>query len=101
MKCVNTTVKNGEEEITVPLVPLHLYYILFEVLKVGFLKVKKKSFQLGKTNWLSLKTQSISFQNAMRATIEHHKGVDPLPEIKVMVILGPENLSIKVREMNL
>lgn len=36
-------------------------------------------------------------QNAMRATIETHESSRTLPPIKVMVALGGEDLSIKVR----
>uniref|UniRef100_A0A915CQM2 Protein-serine/threonine kinase n=1 Tax=Ditylenchus dipsaci TaxID=166011 RepID=A0A915CQM2_9BILA len=74
LHCVDTIARASEthadeHEVTVPLVPLHLYYIVFEVIK-----------------------------NAMRATIDHHARADQLPEIKVMVILGNENLSIKVSD---
>uniref|UniRef100_A0A915M0F9 Protein-serine/threonine kinase n=1 Tax=Meloidogyne javanica TaxID=6303 RepID=A0A915M0F9_MELJA len=65
------------QEIRVPLVPLHLYYIVFELLK-----------------------------NSMRATIEHfyrtNKGNkiinDELPAIRAQLVLGPENLSIKISD---
>lgn len=37
-------------------------------------------------------------QNAMRATVESHENSPRLPAIRVMVALGQEDLSIKVRE---
>lgn len=37
-------------------------------------------------------------QNAMRATVESHENSPRLPAIKVMVALGQEDLSIKVRK---
>lgn len=36
------------------------------------------------------------FQNAMRATVEFHGVDDDLPDIKVFVVKGQEDLSIKV-----
>lgn len=36
-------------------------------------------------------------QNAMRATIETHENSDRLPPVHVMVSLGDEDVSIKVR----
>uniref|UniRef100_A0A7N8Y9E2 Protein-serine/threonine kinase n=1 Tax=Mastacembelus armatus TaxID=205130 RepID=A0A7N8Y9E2_9TELE len=39
-----------------------------------------------------------SLQNAMRATIENHESSRTLPPIKVMVALGGEDLSIKMRD---
>ncbi|KAI1717658.1 mitochondrial branched-chain alpha-ketoacid dehydrogenase kinase domain-containing protein [Ditylenchus destructor] len=77
LKCVNTKTKSENElenaegennEIRVAMVPLHLYYIMFELLK-----------------------------NSMRATIDHRKG-QGLPDIDVSVILGQETLSIKVSD---
>lgn len=75
IQCFNASAPG--EEIYAPLVPLHLYYIVFELLK-----------------------------NSMRATIEHSnrkKGVptcysDELPKIMVYLVLGPENLSIKISD---
>uniref|UniRef100_A0A914M559 Protein-serine/threonine kinase n=1 Tax=Meloidogyne incognita TaxID=6306 RepID=A0A914M559_MELIC len=75
LECFNS--KNPGQEIRVPLVPLHLYYIVFELLK-----------------------------NSMRATIEHfyrtNKGNkiinDELPAIRAQLVLGPENLSIKISD---
>lgn len=40
-------------------------------------------------------------QNAMRATVESHESSLILPPIKVMVALGEEDLSIKVRGLRL
>lgn len=37
-------------------------------------------------------------QNAMRATVESHENSPRLPAIKVMVALGQEDVSIKVRK---
>ncbi|KAF7634715.1 Protein-serine/threonine kinase [Meloidogyne graminicola] len=75
LECFNS--KNPGQEIRVPLVPLHLYYIVFELIK-----------------------------NSMRATIEHfyrsNKGQnfanDELPPIRAQMVLGPENLSIKISD---
>lgn len=36
------------------------------------------------------------FKNAMRATIEHHGVDEDLPDIRVYVVRGSEDLSIKV-----
>jgi len=71
IKCVNS--KYPGEKIRVALVPLHLYYIVFEVLK-----------------------------NSMRATIEqHHKQTNEneLPPISIDVVLGQENMSIKISDL--
>lgn len=76
IECFNSTAPG--QEIRVPLVPLHLYYIVFELLK-----------------------------NSMRATIEHFdrtKGfandsaAEELPAVKVKLVLGAENLSIKISD---
>ncbi|CAL8304842.1 unnamed protein product [Lota lota] len=53
--------------VNIEYVPSHLYHMLFEL-----------------------------FKNAMRATIEHHQGRNPLPPIEVVVSLGGEDVSIKV-----
>ena len=87
IECFNS--KQLGQDIHVPLVPLHLYYIVFELLKVKNTKECVTKF---------------CFQNSMRATIEHFhrtKGMAPdcteeLPAIKVQLVLGPVNLSIKV-----
>uniref|UniRef100_A0A1I8BTA0 Protein-serine/threonine kinase n=1 Tax=Meloidogyne hapla TaxID=6305 RepID=A0A1I8BTA0_MELHA len=75
LECFNS--KNPGQEIRVPLVPLHLYYIVFELIK-----------------------------NSMRATIEHFYRTnkankiinDELPAIRAQLVLGPENLSIKISD---
>lgn len=76
MQCINTvgggTAHPQAERIRLAAVPLHLYYIVFELMK-----------------------------NAMRATIETHartRGGDDLPPITVRVVLGRENLSIKIAD---
>uniref|UniRef100_A0A7N8Y8M0 Protein-serine/threonine kinase n=1 Tax=Mastacembelus armatus TaxID=205130 RepID=A0A7N8Y8M0_9TELE len=55
--------------IQISYIPSHLYHMLFEL-----------------------------FKNAMRATIENHESSRTLPPIKVMVALGGEDLSIKMRD---
>ncbi|KAL3087144.1 hypothetical protein niasHS_005383 [Heterodera schachtii] len=75
LRCFNTRIP--DQQISVPLVPLHLYYIVFELLK-----------------------------NSMRATIEHHHRVkgfdadssDDLAEVRACIVLGTENLSIKISD---
>lgn len=46
---------------------------------------------------LSLLSYPFPPQNAMRATVESHESSLVLPPVKVMVALGEEDLSIKVR----
>uniref|UniRef100_A0A8C5G1G7 Protein-serine/threonine kinase n=1 Tax=Gouania willdenowi TaxID=441366 RepID=A0A8C5G1G7_GOUWI len=60
---------NTREPIQIPYVPSHLFYMLFEL-----------------------------FKNAMRATIETHEASRLLPPIKVMVVVGEEDLSIKMSD---
>ncbi|XP_017157222.1 pyruvate dehydrogenase (acetyl-transferring) kinase isozyme 2, mitochondrial [Poecilia reticulata] len=61
--------KTNSHPISIVYVPSHLYHMLFEL-----------------------------FKNAMRATIETHENRNNLPPIKVMVSLGGEDMSIKVRQ---
>ncbi|KAK6053414.1 ATPase/histidine kinase/DNA gyrase B/HSP90 domain protein [Cooperia oncophora] len=56
-----------DRPITIVAVPSHLYHIMFELLK-----------------------------NAMRATVEHHGVDDDLPDIKIFVVRGQADLSIKI-----
>jgi hypothetical protein len=94
IECFNS--ENPDEEIHAPLVPLHLYYIVFELLKVLCLRANSAKREQ--------KGNIVYFQNSMRATIEHFhrsKGTFPdsseeLPPVKVQLVLGPVNLSIKV-----
>ncbi|CAJ0941405.1 unnamed protein product, partial [Mesorhabditis belari] len=58
-----------EKPISIVAVPSHLYHIMFEL-----------------------------FKNAMRATIEHHGVDDDLPNIRIRVVRGPEDLSIKISD---
>ncbi|XP_026181305.1 pyruvate dehydrogenase (acetyl-transferring) kinase isozyme 2, mitochondrial-like [Mastacembelus armatus] len=60
---------NSRAPIQISYIPSHLYHMLFEL-----------------------------FKNAMRATIENHESSRTLPPIKVMVALGGEDLSIKMRD---
>ncbi len=48
-------------------VPSHLYHILFEL-----------------------------FKNAMRAVVEYHPDADPVPALKILIVKGNEDLTIKV-----
>ncbi|NXH43819.1 PDK2 kinase, partial [Dicaeum eximium] len=59
---------NSEQPVSIVYVPSHLYHMLFEL-----------------------------FKNAMRATVESHESSPRLPAIRVMVALGQEDLSIRVR----
>ncbi|NWT29164.1 PDK2 kinase, partial [Cardinalis cardinalis] len=60
---------NSEQPVSIVYVPSHLYHMLFEL-----------------------------FKNAMRATVESHENSPRLPAIRVMVALGQEDLSIRVRD---
>lgn len=92
---------NNREPIHISYIPSHLYHMLFELFKVinddaTYILIKR----------LSESTQQLinlfplsSLQNAMRATIENHEASRTLPPIKVMIALGGEDLSIKVREI--
>jgi len=57
------------KRVSVVAVPSHLYHIMFELLK-----------------------------NAMRATVEHYEVDDELPHVKVTVVRGHEDLSIKISD---
>ena len=63
-----TPLSAGSQALTVAYVPSHLYHMLFEL-----------------------------FKNAMRAVVEHHEHADVLPPLKVLLVAGKEDLSIKVR----
>ncbi|NXP27862.1 PDK2 kinase, partial [Scytalopus superciliaris] len=63
---------NSQQPVSIVYVPSHLYHMLFEL-----------------------------FKNAMRATVESHENRPRLPAIKVMVALGQEDLSIRVRDHQL
>lgn len=58
---------NPGAPISIVYVPSHLYHILFEL-----------------------------FKNAMRAVVEHHANSDSLPPIRILLVQGHEDLSIKV-----
>ncbi|CAD5112673.1 unnamed protein product [Dimorphilus gyrociliatus] len=60
---------NKEGSLTVTYVPSHLYHILFEL-----------------------------FKNALRAVVETHGQKDSLPDIKVMICKGNEDLTIKIHD---
>jgi len=57
------------EDIIIAYVPSHLYFVMFELLK-----------------------------NAMRATIETHGDKDPLPPVKVDIVRGSEDLTIRISD---
>jgi len=59
----------GSQALTVAYVPSHLYHMLFEL-----------------------------FKNAMRAVVEHHEHADVLPPLKVLLVAGKEDLSIKLSD---
>ncbi|NWU86428.1 PDK2 kinase, partial [Onychorhynchus coronatus] len=63
---------NSQQPVSIVYVPSHLYHMLFEL-----------------------------FKNAMRATVESHESSPRLPAVKVMVALGQEDLSIRVRDHQL
>ncbi|CCD61725.1 putative [pyruvate dehydrogenase (acetyl-transferring)] kinase, mitochondrial [Caenorhabditis elegans] len=63
---MHNAVEKGKP-ISIVAVPSHLYHMMFEL-----------------------------FKNAMRATVEYHGVDDDLPDIKVYVVKGQEDLSIKI-----
>jgi len=64
----NTELENGEP-IRIVYVPSHLYHILFEL-----------------------------FKNSMRATMETHQDSGDIPPIKVTIVKGKEDISVKISD---
>lgn len=59
--------RSGEGGVAMVYTPSHLYHIVFELIK-----------------------------NALRAVVEHHGPDDDLPDIKIFIVKGKEDVSIKV-----
>lgn len=80
--------------ISIVYVPSHLYHMLFELFKVRE-KPSHVNDSVGPAGVSS--PPFLNLQNAMRATIETHENSDHLPPVHVLVSLGDEDVSIKVR----
>uniref|UniRef100_A0A9J7XHU3 Protein-serine/threonine kinase n=2 Tax=Cyprinus carpio TaxID=7962 RepID=A0A9J7XHU3_CYPCA len=67
--CVSSAVKGPDKPIAVVYVPSHLYHMVFEL-----------------------------FKNAMRATMELHEDAMEYPPVHVQIVLGHEDLTVKVSD---
>ncbi|XP_048962184.1 pyruvate dehydrogenase (acetyl-transferring) kinase isozyme 1, mitochondrial isoform X3 [Canis lupus baileyi] len=72
--------KSPGQPIQVVYVPSHLYHMVFELFKLYF-------------EW-----NPNVFQNAMRATMEHHADKGVYPPIQVHITLGNEDLTVKMSD---
>lgn len=95
------TVKEQGKPITVVYVPSHLYHMVFELFKVGFICFNPLMHADSHAPPEHLNVVFIcnvcTVQNAMRATMELHGDALEYPPIHAQVALGSEDLTVKVR----
>ncbi|TRY90448.1 hypothetical protein DNTS_011811 [Danionella cerebrum] len=85
-------VKGAEKPVTVVYVPSHLYHMVFELFK----EVRRK---LDFSFFLAVKCSLVyALQNAMRATMELHEDAMEYPAVHAQVVLGHEDLTVKVSD---